>query len=395
MPGPRAKVVFLSHAAERTGPPILLYRFLRWLGPDRPFDVELVFLEGGDLLDEFAALAPVHVLDEWRPGRPTAVTRSVAAHLRAEGAGDRVRHAALARRLADVGPHDLVFINTAGSVRALRYLPDSPRKVLTEVHELSVGLDFHLPPEDRALVLEVSDAYLTVADAVTEEVVERLGVDRDRITRRYGFVEDTDLEPPPAERVARARADLGLPDEALVVGASGLTHWRKAPDLFIQVARRVVETIDADVRFLWVGGSPDGPSFWPYRHDLERSGVGDLVHFVPHHADPASTFALFDVFTLPSREDAFPLVGLEAAALGCPIVSFDAGGLPELIEDDAGRCVPYPDVDAMAAAVVDLLDDPDSRHQAGAAAAARVRERHVVSVQGPGILADITRLLPA
>lgn len=388
----RPKVVFCSHAAERTGPPLVLFRFLRWLGPDRPFDVELVFGEGGDLLEEFRELGPVHVLDEYRPPPWVLVTDSVLHRLRLGTVARRLRRWALARRLAGVGRHDLVYVNTAGSIRALRYLPRCERRVITHVHELGIGLDHHLAPEDRALVLEVTDHYLTVADAVTRVVVEDLGVDPTLVTRRYGFVQDDQLDPTP-EDVAAARATLSVPDGTLVVGASGLTHWRKAPDLFLLLAQALRARLGDRVHLVWVGGAPDEPSFQPYRYDLEQAWLGDLVTFVPHVDDPTPYFANFDVFVLTSREDAFPLVGLEAAAVGCPVTCFETGGMPELIADDAGLHVPYPDVDALADGIAALLEDDEARRRAGAAARRRIHDRHRASVQGPGILADIEAVL--
>lgn len=387
----RPTVVFCSHAAERTGPPLVLHRFLEWLGPDAPFDVELVFGEGGDLLDDFARFGRVHVLDEYRPPAWVLVSDSVLHRLRLGGLARRLRRAAIARRLAPVGDHDLVYVNTAGSVRALRYLPDRPRRVLTHVHELEIGLRHHLHPDDLALILEVTDHFVTVADAVTEAVVG-LGVDPGRITRRYGFVSGDHLAPS-EDAVAAARDRLGLPEGTLVVGASGLTHWRKAPDLFLLLAQVVRARLGDRVHFVWVGGEPDDPSFWPYRYDLEQGDLAGAVTFVPHVEDPSPYFATFDVFVLTSREDAFPLVGLEAAAVGLPLTCFETGGMPELIGPDGGAHVPYPDVDALATAVVALLEDPEARRRAGEAVRARVRERHLAEVQGPGILADIEAVL--
>lgn len=389
----RPKVVFLSHAAERTGPPILLYRLLSWLGDERPFDAELVFLEGGDLLEQFAELAPVHVLNEFEPPHWTTVVGSFLAHLGLERSAKSLRRRSLRARLAGVGRHDLVFVNTAGSVRALRYLPDCPRKVITEIHELSVGLEYHLPAEDRALILAVTDHFITVADAVTEAVVGDLGIRRSKITRRYGFVDRSTR--PDADEVTAARKKLGLPIGARIIGASGLTHWRKGPDLFLLAAQHIRDHFDEDVRFIWVGGSPDDPSFWPYRYDLEDAGLGGVVQFVPHQEDPLPIFALFDVFVLTSREDAFPLVGIEAAALGCPVVCFETGGLPELVRDDAGIHVPFPDITALGDAVISLLEDERRREALGVCAAARVEAHHLVSVQGPGIISDIERVLGA
>ncbi|HYF45500.1 MAG TPA: glycosyltransferase family 4 protein, partial [Acidimicrobiales bacterium] len=177
-------------------------------------------------------------------------------------------------------------------------------------------------------------------------------------------------------------------DDALVVGAAGLTHWRKAPDLFVQVARLVRDrwTADRPVHFLWVGGEAGGPELEPILYDRAHAGLDEVVHFVGHQADPQPWLAAFDLLVLPAREDAFPLVCLEAAAEGVPIVCFDNGGMPEFVGDgECGAVVPYPDVGAMADVVVELLVDDDRRARLGARAAERSVAEHDVDVGARGI----------
>lgn len=381
------RVAFLSHAAERTGPPIIMLHLARWLRANTDLDFELVFLQGGELEDEFRSLAPTWVLDEWEPPRAAAVAESVAWKVGLGRVAPRIRGAALRWRMRHVRDIDLVYVNTCGSVRALRYLDVDEPVVLTHVHELSVGLDFHLAPEDRELLRRTTQHYIVVSEAVGRAVERTFGAPPDRITLRYGFVESR-RRADPGEARLRRRA-LGIPEDALVVGAAGLTHWRKAPDLFVQVARLVLDRDEGGrpVHFVWVGGAaPDDPELAPVRYDLERAGLADRVHFVGHQAEPQPWLRTFDVLLLPAREDAFPLVCLEAASEEVPIVCFDNGGMPELVGDgDAGFVVPYPDLDAMADRVLDLLRDDDLRRRLGREAAARSTAGHDVSVGAAAI----------
>jgi glycosyltransferase involved in cell wall biosynthesis len=77
--------------------------------------------------------------------------------------------------------------------------------------------------------------------------------------------------------------------------------------------------------------------------------------------DVGELMAAADVFLLPSREDPFPNVVIEALAAGTPVVAFaDTGGAPEALTDGAGVVVPYLDVDAMAQAAFELMVNPNS-----------------------------------
>jgi glycosyltransferase involved in cell wall biosynthesis len=98
------------------------------------------------------------------------------------------------------------------------------------------------------------------------------------------------------------------------------------------------------------------------------------------------------VFALVSREDPFPLVMLEAAFAGKPVVCFEgAGGAPEFVEPDAGFVVPYLDVGAMADRVAQLLRSEDLRLQLGQRGHDKVRRQHDVEIAGPQILGVIER----
>lgn len=390
------KVLFLSHAAERTGPPIVLLHLARWLRAHTDVDFELLFLKGGELEEEFRTLAPVWILDEWAPPAAAVVAESVAWKVGLGRFAPRIRRAALRRRMRGVHDVDVVYINTCGSVRALRYLDIGRPDVICHVHELSVGLDFHLAPEDHELIRRHAVHYIAVAEAVRRATIESFGVPPEQVSLRYGFVEAaaSAAHEDPAATLERRRS-AGIPDDALVVGAAGLTHWRKAPDLFVQVARLVHRrwTGDRPVHFLWVGGEADGPELEPVRYDLAHAGtpgLAEVVHFVGHQADPDPWFAAFDLLVLPAREDAFPLVCLEAAAHGVPIVCFDNGGMPEFVGDDeCGAVVAYPDVGAMADAVLALLADDADRAERGRRAAERSIAHHDVSVGAAGIAEEL------
>jgi glycosyltransferase involved in cell wall biosynthesis len=122
-------------------------------------------------------------------------------------------------------------------------------------------------------------------------------------------------------------------------------------------------------------------------HDVSQLGLQCNCHFVRAVPEPAAYYNAFDLFALTSREDPFSVAMLEAAATGLPIICFaNAGGAPELVEDNAGVVVPYLDVPAMAQACVDLLSDEKRRKELGQNAKAKVQMRYFLSVQGPKFL---------
>jgi glycosyltransferase involved in cell wall biosynthesis len=396
-------VLFVGHGAERTGPPIGLLHLLRWIRAHTDLDFEVLLLEGGDLLPEYEALAPVTVLHESRQPRLAVLGRTAAERAGTEGLGERLRVAAYRRRLRHLTGFRTVYVNSAWCIRALPYLPDDDHQVVAAVHELSVGLDYHLDERHRRLLLERPDHYLVVSGAVWRNMVEHHGIDPAKVSLHHEMI----------EVVAEPATPSGHEGPA-VVGASGLLRWRKGPDLFLAVAARVHRLRpDLDVRWRWIGGLADDPDPKAVRHDRDAAGLTDVVELVGHVSDPIAHYRALDVLLLTSREDAYPLVCLEAASVGVPVVTFVNGGMPEMVDgrvdalgdprdpppevtgDPAGFVVDYPDVAAMAEHVVELLDDAALRRRLGATGAARVRRWHAVEVAAPRLVEDLAPWLGA
>jgi glycosyltransferase involved in cell wall biosynthesis len=102
-------------------------------------------------------------------------------------------------------------------------------------------------------------------------------------------------------------------------------------------------------------------------------------------ADPFAELADWDVLALPSREEAFGLVLIEALGLEVPVVATRIDGPADIVSPDVGRLVPPDDADALADAITGLLDDPARRVAMGRAGRARVAERYSVQRQAEAI----------
>lgn len=387
------QVLFLNHAANETGPPVVLLALQRWLASntDRPHTT--VHGAGGNLLQAFEQLGPNLVLrHRWAPdtvlqgGLQRAGRSADARWLAATSARERLRLPLRSLPMSIVYVNALAPVNVV-SLRAVRALrPEVP--VVAHVHEMSVILEHGLAADDLRFALDAADHLVVVSDAVRSYLRDHQGVADHQMTTVHEFIDPPD----PPERLgpaaAAVRAELGLaPGAPLVVGC-GSTDWRKAPDLFLRLAweqRR--RRSDLSVTYVWVGNTRNAYEDHLVEFELDRLGLREHVRFVGVRSDPSSWFAAADVFVLPSREDPFPLVCLEAGATGTPIVCFDTGGMPELVGPaEAGVVVEYPDVSAMADAVCGLLDDDAERVRLGSNAERAVRSAHLTEHLAPRLL---------
>lgn len=383
----RPTVLFVGHEATRTGAPLMLLYFLRWLREHTDLSFEVLLLDGGPLVDDFAAVAPVIVLSDLRDHWSSRALRAIGLH----GVASQLRSVQARWRCAHLRSASTVYCNSVPSLRVLRLLGRRPRTVVAHVHEMHGALGMPGTEGDRNLLQTRADHVVAASDLVARYLVTEHGIDPDKIVRHYEFIDvRAFLDQVPAAPVD-VRGHLGLPEDAAVVGAAGVTEARKGPELFLQLALALRRRGGGrPVHLVWVGSTPDTHETRWILHDLEKAGLGDVVHFVGLQVHPASWFAQFDVFVLTSREDPFPLVCLESSLLATPIVCFDNTGMAEFAGDDErGFVVPYLDVEAMADRVEALLADPAARAAVGERASARVRSAHDVSSGAPALWADL------
>lgn len=139
-----------------------------------------------------------------------------------------------------------------------------------------------------------------------------------------------------------------------VVGTVARLHRQKGIPYFLGAAEDVHRR-RPDVKFVVVGGGPLEKSF---RRRVARMSIGRVFLFLGERGDAREIMSLFDVFVLASLWEGLPLVLIEAAALGKPIVASDIEGVREVIRNgETGILVPPRRPIELGRAVVRLVDD--------------------------------------
>jgi len=172
---------------------------------------------------------------------------------------------------------------------------------------------------------------------------------------------------------ARAKLGLGPGPILLCVG-------RLARDKGFATAIEALGRIaDPDARLVVLGGGPERELL---EETARKAGVSSRIDFLGSkpRAEVIDHLAAADIFLFPTeRDEAAPLVPLEAMAAGLPVVASDIGGGAELIENGkSGVLVPPAAVDPLAQAIDSLLADDALRRRMGEAARERIVERYTI-----------------
>lgn len=336
-------VIFVTHEASRTGAPIVLLNFLRWLRANTTIQFGIVVGARGPLDQEFAELAPCIFIRDFPSGSWRQELRDFC--------GNNVQ---------------LIYGNTVVSAVYIEHMNFFNAKYLIHLHEQENVLSMY---EREVVELGKLNAdFIVVSDSVLNAAQKRLP-QAEVFHKLPPFIDTTSSK----SAIGRSASQ-----RKILITACGTVEERKGFDIFCDVARLIRGNASIDVEFQWIG--PTSASMPDPDAIIREKGVSDIVQWLGPNSSPRELFAQSDIFILPSREDPFPLVCLEAASCGVPIICFDAraGGMHTFVGQDAGVVAEYLDTKSMAHACLKLINDPKLRREMGAAAKKKVIDHHSV-----------------
>lgn len=211
---------------------------------------------------------------------------------------------------------------------------------------------------------------LAISETVKEFAIERMGALRDGVEVLSYPLPEHSFSAPELGEVAALRKLHGIGEGDPVIGCV----TRFFPSKGIRYLLEAFARIHARVPAAWLVLCGQGPEEESLRDLARRLGITDRVIFAGFQRRPQRYVAMFDIAAVPSVEEGFGLVALEAQALGKPVVASRVGGLPNIIADGrSGLLVEAGDVPGLTAALDRLLDDPALRERMGRAGVAEAQ----------------------
>jgi D-inositol-3-phosphate glycosyltransferase len=211
-------------------------------------------------------------------------------------------------------------------------------------------------------VVDDSDRLVANTDVEAGQLVDLYGADPDRVVIVPPGVDLERFAPTTPDGRLAARTSVGLSRDDIVLAFVGRIQPLKAPDVLLRAAAEMVAR-DPRLRrrlvvFVVGGASGTGPAQPTALRKLAAElGITDLVRFHPPvaAAELARVYQAADIVAVPSHNESFGLVALEAQACGTPVVAAEVGGLPVAVADGvSGRLVPGHDPARWASALADV-----------------------------------------
>lgn len=195
---------------------------------------------------------------------------------------------------------------------------------------------------------------------------------------------------PDARRREQLRNELGIGASDPVVGVFGRLEEQKGHRYLIEALPQILASVPA-TKVFFVG---DGALRSQLEETVRSRNLQCCVHFLGYRRDWMNWMDATDIVALPSLYEGMPLVPIEAAAMGKPVVATGVDGTCEVVVDgQTGILVPPAQPQAFAQALISLLQNPDQQKRLGEAGKRRAQEMFSLEQQIRETAALYERLL--
>jgi len=239
--------------------------------------------------------------------------------------------------------------------------------VVTTLHGTDITLVGKDPSYNPVVTFSInqSDGVTAVSQNLKEDTLKHFDITKD-IRVISNFIDLSRFSLQPREHFKKAIAP---GDERILIHTSNFRRVKRTGDV-IRVFQKIKEKIPC--KLLMVGDGPDRVNAEQLCRDL---GVCNDVRYLGKQEAIEEILSVTDLFLMPSESESFGLAALEAMACGVPVISSNAGGLPELnVDGVTGFLDMVGDIDGMAQHAIHILENNERLATFKAAALARAKE---------------------
>lgn len=297
-------ILFVSHESSATGAPIVFRNIIRKLCSELLFNSYLFVIKEGHLKEEFDSLCDFSNTDCDIPSNWPSF--------------------------------DLIYFNSIESSHIYDKLLEGGNisdktQIILHTHEMIGTLEKYGIERSKTL-MNVADEVFCASSTVKDSVVN-IGFSPEKCTVIKPYVSINSSK-------------LSKSNSKKIILSCGEISFNKGIDYFLQLAKKYFENNqDSEYKFIWVG--PDTRKLKALvEWDIEKLGLVDRVKFIGYSTKVLDIMRQADLFLLPSRQDSFPTVCLEALSEGLPILYFkESGGMRDFLNEQCSFPVKYFDID--------------------------------------------------
>jgi len=333
-------LIIVSHNCSRTGAPFVALNLGKALQKYNQTNVIFLSLAGGDILKDFADIAPLIVL-----------------HQREDRTENNPFLQIFFNEISKNNNILGVVCNSVVSAQVIPYLEKADLKYSNIIHELTDTIKNKNYVTQSEYIANYSKNIIFPTRYVEKDFKKEFGCKKaNSVILPQGVNLINKLTHDMITVKNLFEKQFGISSECKVVLGCGTDFYRKGVDHFFTIAKRITME-NKNIHFIWLGDK-DYPFFQSIESELRGESFKNNIHFIESLDSPELLFARSDIFLMTSRVDPFPTVVLDAMNFHTPVIAFkDSGGIFELLEDDNGVIIEEFDIASMQKECLLLLND--------------------------------------
>jgi len=336
------KILFFTPYGGRTGSEMLLWNIFKNLNFDK-FEVAVYSDKIGSLKDELPANIPYYTSPFNTSGLSLFFRKLLTK------SGYSVYEKNIIKIHQQFKP-DYWYLNTNHSAHFSKLAQKLSVKFISHISEMPYLLYESVLATDIQAMLK---AEMTICVSETgRQSFEIMGADTVKVL--YPSIDLKSIIPSESNKSV-LKTKLNISPDAYIWAMSGSLIYRKGID-YVPKIIRLMKQKNKSCYFIWMGGGTTNAAEYYFRKELAYYQCDNIILTGALETEYYDYFDLADAFLLPSHEETFGMVNVEAAYLGKPIITFNSGGVTEIIREGMGKVVESWNVEDLVEAMIDLME---------------------------------------
>lgn len=223
---------------------------------------------------------------------------------------------------------------------------------------IKIYLSFHIGvPKHKSILHKILykkiNGILAISTRDMKKMEKDISIDKEKIKLVFNGV---DLNKFNIGVKTSIREELGLKKDDVLISAVGNLSKHKGILDFLEVGEKLLKTNDK-LYFVWVGDDShikEEYTLDSLREELKNRNIS-RIKLLGYRSDVANILKGSDIFILPSRDEAFGIVYIEAMAMGLPVIGCNAGGVPDIIDKYTGLMCKSEDTESLYKKIEEML----------------------------------------
>jgi glycosyltransferase involved in cell wall biosynthesis len=332
----KKKILFITPSLARTGSEMVLWYLINNLDRER-FDTYIFCLRNGELLSEIPSDIPKEISYKGSGKWYLKAFRGLLKLFKKEPISYQLN------TIQSKIKADLWFVNTLLIPQAQPMAKKIGVKVATYFHELQFAFTF-IKSKEFENIIKYSDYLIGCSTTVCKTLIK---TGHTNVLLQNSFIDEKQIFINP-NRVAELKKQLNISKDDFVWVISGTVAYMKGLDFVIDILEHFK---DKQIKIVWLGGALDNGLDNYIKTVVKVNYPNKLIFTGAVTDDYYNYLSIADGFLLPSKEESFSLVLLEASYLQIPIVAFNVGIAKNFIKDGMGILVDSFNISEMVNAI--------------------------------------------